>query len=88
MYVLAKGAVKVYVTSRGGDIVELVRHHAPTVIGVVGLLDGTHSTTGGRSRSSTASGSRPWPSSEFPPVCQLDDSVAVALALVCRANAW
>jgi CRP/FNR family cyclic AMP-dependent transcriptional regulator len=45
LYVLAKGAVKVYVTSRGGDIVELVRHHAPTVIGVVGLLDGTHSTT-------------------------------------------
>jgi CRP-like cAMP-binding protein len=46
LFVLASGAVKVYVSSRGGDIVELVRHHAPTVIGVVGLLDGhPHSAT-------------------------------------------
>jgi CRP/FNR family cyclic AMP-dependent transcriptional regulator len=46
LFVLAQGAVKVYVSSRGGDIVELVRHHAPTVIGVVGLLDGhPHSAT-------------------------------------------
>lgn len=46
MFVLARGAVKVYVTSRGGDVVELVRHHGPTAIGIVGLLNGNpHSTT-------------------------------------------
>jgi CRP/FNR family transcriptional regulator, cyclic AMP receptor protein len=46
LFVLARGAVKVYASSRGGDIVELVRHHAPTVIGLIGLLDGhPHSTT-------------------------------------------
>lgn len=47
MFILARGAVKVYVTSRGGDVVELVRHHGPTaVIGIVGLLNGNpHSTT-------------------------------------------
>jgi CRP/FNR family cyclic AMP-dependent transcriptional regulator len=46
LFVVARGAVKVYASSRGGDIVELVRHHAPTVIGLIGLLDGyPHSTT-------------------------------------------
>jgi CRP/FNR family cyclic AMP-dependent transcriptional regulator len=40
LFVLAKGTVRVYAASRGGDIVELVRHHAPTVVGVVGLLAG------------------------------------------------
>jgi CRP/FNR family transcriptional regulator, cyclic AMP receptor protein len=46
LFVVARGAVKVYVSSRGGDIVELVRHQPPAVIGVVGLLDGNpHSTT-------------------------------------------
>jgi CRP/FNR family cyclic AMP-dependent transcriptional regulator len=46
LFVLAKGAVRVYAASRRGDIVELFRHHAPTVIGVVGLLAGhPHSAT-------------------------------------------
>jgi CRP-like cAMP-binding protein len=46
LFVLARGAVKVYASSRGGDIVELVRYHAPTVIGLISLLDGhPHSTT-------------------------------------------
>jgi CRP/FNR family cyclic AMP-dependent transcriptional regulator len=40
MYVLAEGAVKLYVSSRNGDIVELVRHHAPAVFGELALLDG------------------------------------------------
>jgi len=46
LFVLASGAVKVYASSRNGDIVELVRHHVPTVIDLIGLLDGhPHSTT-------------------------------------------
>jgi CRP-like cAMP-binding protein len=40
MYVLAVGAVKLYVSPRGGNIVELVRHHAPAVFGELALLDG------------------------------------------------
>jgi CRP/FNR family transcriptional regulator, cyclic AMP receptor protein len=40
MYVLVEGAVKLYVSSRDGDIVELVRHHPPAVFGEVALLDG------------------------------------------------
>jgi CRP/FNR family cyclic AMP-dependent transcriptional regulator len=40
MFVLAEGAVKLYVSSRGGGIVELVRHQAPAVFGEVALLDG------------------------------------------------
>jgi CRP/FNR family transcriptional regulator, cyclic AMP receptor protein len=40
MYVLAEGAVKLYVSSRSGDIVELVRHRPPATFGEVALLDG------------------------------------------------
>jgi CRP/FNR family cyclic AMP-dependent transcriptional regulator len=40
MYVLAEGAVKLYVASREGDIVELVRHRPPATFGEVALLDG------------------------------------------------
>ena len=40
MYVLAEGAVKLYVSSRDGGIVELVRHRPPAVFGEVALLDG------------------------------------------------
>jgi CRP/FNR family transcriptional regulator, cyclic AMP receptor protein len=40
MYVLVEGAVKLYVCSRDGDIVELVRHHPPAIFGEVALLDG------------------------------------------------
>ncbi len=40
MYVLADGAVKLYVSSRDGDIVELARHHPPAVFGELALLDG------------------------------------------------
>jgi CRP/FNR family transcriptional regulator, cyclic AMP receptor protein len=40
MYVLAKGAVKLYVSSRDGGIVELVRHQPPATFGEVALLDG------------------------------------------------
>jgi CRP/FNR family transcriptional regulator, cyclic AMP receptor protein len=40
MYVLAEGAVKLYVSSRDGDIVELVRHRPPACFGEVALLDG------------------------------------------------
>jgi CRP/FNR family cyclic AMP-dependent transcriptional regulator len=40
MFVLAEGAVKLYVSSRDGDIVELVRHQPPAVFGEVALLDG------------------------------------------------
>ena len=40
LFVLVRGAVKVYASSRDGDIVELDRHHAPTVIDPVDLLDG------------------------------------------------
>jgi CRP/FNR family cyclic AMP-dependent transcriptional regulator len=40
MFVLAEGAVKLYVSSRHGAIVELVRHHPPAVFGEVALLDG------------------------------------------------
>ena len=46
LFVLARGAVRVYAASRAGDIVELARHHPPAVIGVVGLLAGhPHSAT-------------------------------------------
>jgi CRP/FNR family transcriptional regulator, cyclic AMP receptor protein len=40
MFVLAEGAVKLYVSSRNGGIVELVRHDSPAVFGEVALLDG------------------------------------------------
>jgi len=40
MYILAEGVVKLYVSSSDGDIVELVRHHAPAIFGEVALLDG------------------------------------------------
>jgi CRP/FNR family transcriptional regulator, cyclic AMP receptor protein len=40
MYVLAEGAVKLYLSSREGGIVELVRHRPPAVFGEVALLDG------------------------------------------------
>ena len=40
MFVLAEGAVKLYVSSRDGDIVELVRHRPPATFGEVALLDG------------------------------------------------
>src|SRR4030095_1456751 len=40
MYVLAEGAVKLYVSSRDGGIVELVRHRPPAAFGEGALLDG------------------------------------------------
>ena len=40
MYVLAEGAVKLFVASRNGGIVELVRHDPPASFGEVALLDG------------------------------------------------
>jgi CRP/FNR family transcriptional regulator, cyclic AMP receptor protein len=40
MFVLAEGAVKLYVCSSNGAVVELVRHHAPAVFGELALLDG------------------------------------------------
>jgi len=40
MYVLAEGAVKLYVSSRDGGIVELTRHHPPASFGELALLDG------------------------------------------------
>jgi CRP/FNR family cyclic AMP-dependent transcriptional regulator len=40
MYVLAEGAVKLFVSSRNGGIVELVRHRPPATFGEVALLDG------------------------------------------------
>jgi CRP/FNR family cyclic AMP-dependent transcriptional regulator len=40
MYVLAVGAVKLFVSSRDGGIVELVRHRPPATFGEVALLDG------------------------------------------------
>jgi CRP/FNR family cyclic AMP-dependent transcriptional regulator len=40
MYVLAEGAVKLFVASRKGGIVELVRHWPPATFGEVALLDG------------------------------------------------
>jgi CRP/FNR family cyclic AMP-dependent transcriptional regulator len=40
MYVLAAGAVKLYVASREGGIVELARHQPPAIFGEVALLDG------------------------------------------------
>jgi CRP-like cAMP-binding protein len=49
MYVLAEGAVKLFVSSRDGGIVELVRHRPPATFGEVALLDG-----GSRSASAEA----------------------------------
>jgi CRP/FNR family cyclic AMP-dependent transcriptional regulator len=40
MYVVAEGAVKLFVSSRNGGIVELVRHRPPATFGEVALLDG------------------------------------------------
>jgi CRP/FNR family transcriptional regulator, cyclic AMP receptor protein len=40
MYVLAEGVVKLFVSSRNGGIVELVRHRPPAAFGEVALLDG------------------------------------------------
>jgi CRP/FNR family transcriptional regulator, cyclic AMP receptor protein len=39
MYVLAEGAVKLYVSSREGGIVELARHQPPASFGELALLD-------------------------------------------------
>ena len=39
MYILAEGAVKLFVSSRNGGIVELVRHRPPATFGEVALLD-------------------------------------------------
>jgi CRP/FNR family cyclic AMP-dependent transcriptional regulator len=39
MYVLAEGAVKLFLSSRDGGIVELVRHRPPAAFGEVALLD-------------------------------------------------
>jgi CRP/FNR family cyclic AMP-dependent transcriptional regulator len=41
MYVLAEGAVKLYVSSRDGGIVELTRHYPPAIFGELALLDGS-----------------------------------------------
>jgi len=49
MYVVAEGAVKLYVSSRDGGIVELARRHPPAVFGELALLDG-----GSRSASAEA----------------------------------
>ena len=40
MYVLADGAVKLYVSSRDGGIVELARHQPPASFGELAVLDG------------------------------------------------
>jgi CRP/FNR family transcriptional regulator, cyclic AMP receptor protein len=40
MFVLAQGAVKLYVSSREGGVVELARHQPPAMFGEVALLDG------------------------------------------------
>ena len=40
MYVLAEGVVKLFVASRSGGLVELVRHRPPAAFGEVALLDG------------------------------------------------
>ena len=40
MYVLAEGVVKLFVSSRDGGMVELVRHRPPATFGEVALLDG------------------------------------------------
>jgi CRP-like cAMP-binding protein len=40
MFILAEGAVKLYVSSRDGGVVELVRHQPPAAFGEVALLDG------------------------------------------------
>jgi CRP/FNR family transcriptional regulator, cyclic AMP receptor protein len=40
MYVLADGGVKLFVASRDGGVVELVRHRPPATFGEVALLDG------------------------------------------------
>jgi CRP/FNR family cyclic AMP-dependent transcriptional regulator len=49
MYVLAEGAVKLYVSSREGGIVELARHRPPASFGELAVLDG-----GSRSASAEA----------------------------------
>jgi CRP/FNR family transcriptional regulator, cyclic AMP receptor protein len=40
MFLLAEGTVKLYVSSRDGDVIELVRHQPPAVFGEIALLDG------------------------------------------------
>jgi CRP/FNR family cyclic AMP-dependent transcriptional regulator len=40
MFVLTEGVVKLYVSSRDGDVIELVRHQPPANFGEVALLDG------------------------------------------------
>lgn len=40
LFVVAKGGVKLYLRSRQGEIVELVRHRPPAVFGELALLDG------------------------------------------------
>ncbi|MFL5881108.1 MAG: Crp/Fnr family transcriptional regulator [Actinomycetota bacterium] len=50
MYVLAEGAVKLFVSSRDGGIVELVRHRPPATFGEVALLDGGPRTASAEAR--------------------------------------
>ncbi len=40
LFILAEGTVKLYVSSRHGGVVELVRHRPPAMFGEVALLDG------------------------------------------------
>lgn len=40
LFVVAKGGVKLYLRSRHGEIIELVRHRPPAVFGELALLDG------------------------------------------------
>jgi CRP/FNR family transcriptional regulator, cyclic AMP receptor protein len=40
LFILAEGTVKLYVSSRSGGVVELVRHRPPAMFGEVALLDG------------------------------------------------
>ena len=40
MFVLLEGSVKLVVRSKGGELVELVRHHPPAFFGELAVLDG------------------------------------------------
>jgi CRP/FNR family cyclic AMP-dependent transcriptional regulator len=40
MYLLVDGAVKLYVRSRDGGVVELIRHRPPAIFGELAVLDG------------------------------------------------
>jgi CRP/FNR family cyclic AMP-dependent transcriptional regulator len=77
MFVLAEGAVKLYVSSRNGDIVELVRHRPPAVFGEVALLDGGPRSASAEAveRSTLLVGTRP----ELLRLLRTDDQIAEAL---------